>query len=358
MSHITEGDLHAYLDGALSLYPDEEARRIRGHLDECAECGRRLREEEDVREKSAKVLARTDPGPVDVPPFEEVRRMAKVDQRRSKTSRASALSTRLGWAASVVLALGTGWLLGRSPEVVLRPSVAVAPPSSDEEFLPGEDAISVSAAEPGRPQQDGGAPENPGVSEARARDDVEASVTADAERQDRLAIGRLSEPAVEAEELARERGREEDADDRVARASSPAAAPTPLDVPGGTVRVVGESLAAAMFEDAVARNFSESLPANMVVPGLPVLGIRWAELSPGVDGLVVRQRLVQDTTTLELRFVGLDGDLPDAEPPQLFGPVPEGMRQAVRPLAGGVGWVSLRGHLDQERLDRLLDLVR
>ena len=309
MSHVTEGDLHAYLDGALSLYPDEEARRIRGHLDECGECGRRLREEEDVREGATKVLARTDPGPVDAPPFEEIRRMAKVDHRRSQASPVSPLSTRLGWAASVVLALGTGWLLGRSPEAVLRPSAAVAPSGSD-------------------------------VSEARDRDDVGAPVTADAERQDRVAIGNVPEPAVEAEQLAGER------------------APTPLDVPAETMRARGESPAAAMFEDAEAESDAGSSPANMAVPGLPVLGIRWTELSPGVDGLLVRQRLVPDTTTLELRFVGLDGDVPDVAAPQLFGPIPEGMRQAVRPLAGGVGWVSLRGPLDQERLDRLLDRLR
>jgi len=335
MSHVAEGDLHAYLDGALSLYPEGEADRIREHLDQCAECARRLRDAEDLREKATTVLARTDPSAVDVPPFEEVRRMAKVNDR-SSAFRASKWSSSLGWAASIVLALGTGWLLGRSPEAVLRPSVVLQPSAnSGEEFLPEDDAIS-------------------------------ASVPATAERQDRVEIGRSAEPAAEAEEIVAERERDVDLADRAAVAENRAAAPVPLEVPVETLNVAGERAAAAMFEDvaadadvaASARSIEALLPANLLVPGLPVLGIRWAELAPGVEGLVVRQRLVQDTTTLELRFVGLNGNVPDVELPRLLGPVPEGVRQSVRALAGGVGWVSLRGRLDQERLDGLLELLR
>ena len=42
MSHIDEGALHAYLDGALDSYPAAEATRIREHLESCAACAARL----------------------------------------------------------------------------------------------------------------------------------------------------------------------------------------------------------------------------------------------------------------------------------------------------------------------------
>ena len=61
MWHISDGDLNAYLDGALSLYPVEEADRIREHLERCEECRRRLRDEETVRDRAGEVLAETAP---------------------------------------------------------------------------------------------------------------------------------------------------------------------------------------------------------------------------------------------------------------------------------------------------------
>ncbi len=42
MSHISKGDVHAYLDGALGAYPDEAATHIRQHLNECPECAELL----------------------------------------------------------------------------------------------------------------------------------------------------------------------------------------------------------------------------------------------------------------------------------------------------------------------------
>ena len=53
MSHVREGDLHAYLDGALEEYPVHEAERIRSHLEECGECMARLEEERAERREPA-----------------------------------------------------------------------------------------------------------------------------------------------------------------------------------------------------------------------------------------------------------------------------------------------------------------
>ena len=48
MSHVDEGALHAYLDGALDEYPAAEGRRVREHLDLCPECAERLEVERDL----------------------------------------------------------------------------------------------------------------------------------------------------------------------------------------------------------------------------------------------------------------------------------------------------------------------
>src|SRR5690606_5297442 len=69
MSHVDEGALHAYLDGALDEYPVAEARRIRAHLECCGPCIGRLEEERSVRERASAVLSAAD-APVVMPPLE------------------------------------------------------------------------------------------------------------------------------------------------------------------------------------------------------------------------------------------------------------------------------------------------
>lgn len=128
MSHVDEGALHAYLDGALDEYPAAEADRIRSHLDACAECAGRLEEERRVRGDAHAILALASPE-VEPPGFEELK--AYVERTRPVRSPASARLWRLGWAASVVLALGTGWLVrGQTAQRGLMTS----PPPATEEF--------------------------------------------------------------------------------------------------------------------------------------------------------------------------------------------------------------------------------
>lgn len=103
MRHVDEGLLHAWLDGELAaLGPSREAELLR-HLAECAECRARLEEERAVRER-AYALLRGDPLAVEAPPFETVAARAGLSARRPPRRAA------LVWAATVVLALGAGWL--------------------------------------------------------------------------------------------------------------------------------------------------------------------------------------------------------------------------------------------------------
>ena len=108
MSHVDEGALHAYLDGALDEYPAAEQRRVREHLDLCPECAERLEVERAVRADAHAVLGLAEPA-VEVPSFEELR--AYVERTRPAPSRRSMGVVRWSWAASVILALGVGWML-------------------------------------------------------------------------------------------------------------------------------------------------------------------------------------------------------------------------------------------------------
>lgn len=105
MPHLDEGQLHALLDGA---YAQEapEALHIRAHLAECAHCRALLEQESALRERAAVILRAARPGSEEVPPFTEVLQRAHRTPSRSRP-RAPA---RLAWAASIMLALGAGWI--------------------------------------------------------------------------------------------------------------------------------------------------------------------------------------------------------------------------------------------------------
>jgi len=110
MSHIDEGGLHAYLDGALDEYPGAEARRIRAHLERCASCTEALHAARMLRDDVHGILA--NPAlDVTLPPLEELRRRADSIGHGAGQPPLGARMYRLGWAASVVLAVGIGWTL-------------------------------------------------------------------------------------------------------------------------------------------------------------------------------------------------------------------------------------------------------
>jgi hypothetical protein len=139
MRHVAEGDLHAYLDGGLEHYPADEAERIREHLDACASCRERLEEERRSRERAAAVLAGADPGSVEAPPFEELRRRALAREERDASRRSSG-PTRVGWlrlAATAVVALGVGWMGGRV--LPAGPPVSSVPAAGEAEARPVDD---------------------------------------------------------------------------------------------------------------------------------------------------------------------------------------------------------------------------
>lgn len=123
MSHISRGDVHAFLDGALGAYPEEAARHVREHLDACGECARMLEGERRLRTEANAILEASAPGPVELDPLEELlvrataldrRGRSEGAERSERTGRARpALGSRmysLRWAATVVVSLGAGWV--------------------------------------------------------------------------------------------------------------------------------------------------------------------------------------------------------------------------------------------------------
>ena len=78
MWHVAEGELHAWLDGALGQLGDARALEVREHLRSCAECQERLAVEEAVRAHAIEVLALAGPTVVAAPPFEALVERARV----------------------------------------------------------------------------------------------------------------------------------------------------------------------------------------------------------------------------------------------------------------------------------------
>ena len=129
MSHVDKGALHAYLDSALDEYSASEARRVREHLESCSECADRLEEERRLRQDATAMLALAAPD-VEVPSFEELKAYVKAMQPRP--TRASLRLYRLGWAASVVLALSAGWMVrgGQLTQQEAGPASVAGPEAS------------------------------------------------------------------------------------------------------------------------------------------------------------------------------------------------------------------------------------
>jgi hypothetical protein len=153
MSHVADGILHAYLDGALGALGDAgelpdgaSAADVVSHLNACADCRSRLEAERAIREGAGVVLNDASLSRVTVPPLADI-------GTASRTRRARWLP--MSWAASVLLALGAGWLgsevwrtQGAYTEAAER---AVAePPAMDSDLPPPPEAAATDAPEAGR----------------------------------------------------------------------------------------------------------------------------------------------------------------------------------------------------------------
>jgi len=389
MRHITDGELHAYLDGSLDHLTGERGEEIRLHLDVCPTCRERLQDEEEIRDQAEALLERSAPVDMPLPSFEELRARAEAPERpkpgESKPARhrGPLRGVPLAWAATIILALGVGWMGGQvwrsTPRGQLVPTGPRSPAfrSSFARDSLAEGETGGVAADEEEPEADaltGVLPEAVDESrvggvqvpeEASGRGEgqpVSASAGAVAPE-----LESLRKP-IEALEL-RQKSSVEDMPTAEARrdAGIPEAAllapPAPL----------ADQAAAPTMMPGGPEDVGDS---SMLVPGLEVVTVTWEEWAPGERALHIRQ-LLPTGDTLELRYLGLlMGSDPDAVPVSMSGgriPEEEGMERPLSPkvleaslppgwnqvvMRWGRGWLVARAPLPVESLRGILRSLR
>ena len=151
MQHVDEGRLHAWLDGELPSAGPEGARALERHLQECAACRARADEERRIRDDASSLLRRADPGARPAP--EAIPLPAPAPARRTARPWVA-----LGWAASVLIALGIGWMARPEPSVPVAinapparrpaPAAEAAPAAREAQSAPTAAGVTRTAAAP------------------------------------------------------------------------------------------------------------------------------------------------------------------------------------------------------------------
>jgi hypothetical protein len=357
MSHADDGTLHAYLDGELSAL---ERAGLETHLAGCAACRARLEEERDLVERAQGLLARAAPPAASLPP----RRRAGG----AGIARPLPRWVPLAWAASVLLALGGGWLArGRSPSdaavpaptaesmtVVLgdaeqsrsaTPAATVTPESSaaaPAPFIDGSTGAAYGDRAPAPPRREDVAVQGKAAAEERERDaQVAAQPTAGAVA-DRLAAppesaGRIGENAIT-------RG------GAPTQAAAPAA-PSNVVIDG---TIAGADMAAfSTVSLDSARTILHSEP--VAISELPVRSVR-----ASAAGVVVIEQPLSSTFTI--RLYQRRAESPNAQLRQRAlarAPSLEQQARETELLARYVGplRVEISGPVSADSLSRLLGMV-
>jgi hypothetical protein len=389
MSHISKGDIHTYLDGALGAYPEEAARHVREHLDACRVCAQVLEEERSLREEASAILAASALGPVELDSLEELRARATAldGQERAEGAKGPERADRMvrarpslvgrmysiRWAATVVISLGAGWMAREvtgptgdaTGETVGEPvvrEVGVRSPDAQEreaslELMERDNA--------GRFAEEETLPASP------SSEVVEGVPPF----SDRAAGGFDDDAVLDQVEALPVRQREESA---VARGVGPADASVAAQVEETPVqaRIFRDELRsstsavnrrdrAVLLGIEARRALAGETVSNtpLLVPGLPVRDVRLAprDGGPGVGagGAVVVTQELPDGRVVELRFVPLaSGDVVvggafQARNDPFSGTQREGWGTVVRDVPGGVAVLS--GPLTEPELDELLD---
>ena len=401
MSHISKGDVHAYLDGALGAYPEEAARHVREHLDACLMCAQLLEDERRLRQEASAILAASAQGPVEFDPLEELLARAAESDRQDpadgaegseRTGRARpTLGDRmysLRWAATIVVSLGAGWMargltgpagdLARGAaservvsEIGLPPAV---PPAADQQRLERDNSGELAEAET-LPQSQAAVATGLAEVETSPESPDAAPVGGVGPGADRDAGGFDDDLVLDQIEVVPARQREESAaaepQVEAARLSDELRASALSSSAPADDRRDG----ALQFNDAALGPSATAPPSTtpFLVPGLRVRDVRLAPEADRVAGgrsgsVLVRSVLVRsvivtqelgDGRIIELQFVplaGSDSVLGGAlrERNEFLGRSRQaGWGMAVRDVSGGVAILS--GPLTERELEDLLD---
>ena len=271
MSHVDDGELTAYADGA---YPvnDPDALRISAHLSACDNCRTRLEQAQTLRDRATEILGYATPAIQAAPSFETLQ--AKVATSPAKPRR----YVNLAWAASIMMALGLGWF-GRgalqNPPDMRSGSVLEAPSVAND--AQSEEAATVPPAAMASPQ----------VS------------TATRGNQDRPAAN----PQLDAVANQQARTLERPVVGAVAGGAGAAAAPAP------SAPVVAETDFAAADAAVEYLSAAEAERRNITVPRIPELPVARVAIGAGTtvveqtlgDGKVVRLAFSENVITESVR---------------------------------------------------------
>jgi anti-sigma factor RsiW len=323
MSHVDDGQVHAYLDGEL---PQADAWRLEAHVAECPACRGRLEEARALITRAGELLALAAPPARDVPPFRagDVRPPARPSWR---------VPQPLAWAASVVLALAAGWYLRGTP--------ATAPPDD-------RPAVAKTAAAPETAATV--VATRPAESKTRGRQDAdEAAQTLAAAQRDQVISGSAA-PDRQITPL-----------DRAARAEPGAAAPVAAPVPHPAPSPSPSPPPPPHWETIpwdTARTILGAEPVR--IPDVPAL----AKRSSLADGVVLIEQQLESGTVIRLY------ERPAAAPAPGANEAAAERREVRGFLALRVGGserlaryvgslrVEIEGALPADSLSRLLELVR
>ena len=162
MSHIAEGLLHAHLDGALGTDRAEEWLLAEAHLGVCEDCRRRLDEARRFREAAGALLAGASSPVLDRPGFDRLVSLAVPGPATLPNRRPWWTSTsRLAWAASLMLAVGAGWLgrelliqTGRPVPAIVTTKQEAAPTTEMLDRLAADDALEAQLENEAPPETD------------------------------------------------------------------------------------------------------------------------------------------------------------------------------------------------------------
>lgn len=192
MSHIDEGLLHARLDGALAP-EDPEWRAARQHLETCADCRRRFEEARALRDAVGEILAASASDSAPRPKFADLE--AAASARRPERPTRSAPDgarprwwrspARLAWAASLVLAVGAGWMGRALIETGGKggaPAVQLADQASETREMPARARESGALEGEAVPEADGVRNESLEMRRAPETSKATAGAGADADR--------------------------------------------------------------------------------------------------------------------------------------------------------------------------------
>lgn len=158
MPHVADGELHAWLDGALEGTAPERVAAVAGHLEVCGDCRARLEEARDLRDRTTALLEATAPASAGLPPLEELLARAgaaRPARRAREEGRVGGAGRRrpvglprrslLAWAAALLVGAALGWgartawrpapegrmAAAPDPVVVLRSAQTVEEPSEE-----------------------------------------------------------------------------------------------------------------------------------------------------------------------------------------------------------------------------------